>query len=146
MSPAESADSGVSAECGATAKCRDTGRAGATGPVPAAAQLLGRLALELVLELQRLALELASSEQFGLDRADLVEDRHRQLQHVQQFQQRHIRQPGQHLDEFIELEFVDLAGRLRLDQPRFLVFGKLNRESKMLNRTLARRGNSRPAA
>jgi hypothetical protein len=50
--PSQPANSGVAAEYGGTAaECRDTGRAGATGSVPAAAQLLGRLALELVLEL-----------------------------------------------------------------------------------------------
>jgi hypothetical protein len=51
MPSRQSADGSAAAECGASAECRDTRRSGAAGSVPAAAQLLGRLALELVVEL-----------------------------------------------------------------------------------------------
>jgi hypothetical protein len=116
--PSTQSDGGAAAE-----RC-DTCCAGAAGSVPPAQRLLGQLELGLVLLEQRpLAFELPSPGQFDLDRVHVVEDE----QQPQQLElQQQLRQPGRHLVELIELELLDLARRLRIDQQRLLVFGKLS--------------------
>ena len=88
--------------------------------MPAPALLLGRLELGLALVVLRPAApELVEpSVGLGLDRAVAVEI-------DQQPHEHRSRQRGLQVDLEVDFQLVDLARRLRIDQSRVLVFGKL---------------------
>ncbi len=87
--------------------------------MPAPALLLGRLELGLAFVVLRPAAPefVEPSVGLGLDRAVAVE--------IDQQHKHRSGQRGLQVDLAVDFQLVDLARRLRIDQSRVLVFGKL---------------------